>query len=223
MIQSYFPLSYYRGSQVNLKNCILKNTWSWVTMRILRIKIRIPVNTKKTISKIFGWVINDFIRKRLVPIISFALPLIIWYIVYFMMGFLSFFDRIMIEEHMVQCNNINGSYECRDIPTYVSRQRRSAIGSAIVFDDENAGRRKRDSHKIDAVRFMVAGFIQILIFILLIMVTVLVKSSRRVLPQAGWNFTSSPSYREDITESFQNSQFCSTQACNATKKINANS
>ena len=198
-------------------------------MRILRNKIRIPVDTKKTISKVFGWVINTIVRKRLVPIISFALPLIIWHMVYFMMGFLSFFDRIVIEEEWLRgilrkCyKSTNASYDCHDVLTSASRQRRSAIDSAIVFDDENAGRRKRDSQIIDYVRFVLASCIQILILILLIMVTVLVKSSRRVLPQAGWNFTSSPSYREDITESFQNSQFCSTQACNATKKINANS
>ena len=201
-------------------------------MRILRNKIRIPVDTKKTILKMFGWVINAVIRKRLDIIISFALPLIIWYMLYFIMGFLSLFDRIVIEEELRgilrgilrKCyKSTNGSYECHDVLTSASRQRRSAIHSAIVFDDENSGRRKRDSQIIDYVRFVLASCIQILILIFLIIVIVVVRSSRRVLPQAGWNFTSSPSHREDITESFQNSQFCSTQACNATKKINANS
>ena len=91
-------------------------------MRILRDEIRIPVDTKKTISKVFGWVINAIVRKRLVPIIPYALALIIWY--FKCMDVLSYFDRTMIETRWSrQCQNTTGSFECRNVLTSVSRQR----------------------------------------------------------------------------------------------------
>ena len=106
-------------------------------MRILRNKIRIPVDTKKTISKVFGWVINAIVRK-LAPIIPYALALIIWN--FKCMDVLSYFDRTMIETRWSrQCQNTTGSFECRNVLTSVSRQR----SYVILLDDKDAGRKKR--------------------------------------------------------------------------------
>ena len=48
------------------------------------------------------------------------------------------------------------------------------------------------------------------------------QAAKKKVPQAGCNFASAPIDRENIAENVQNSQFCSTQACNYGKKRNRN-
>ena len=47
--------------------------------------------------------------------------------------------------------------------------------------------------------------------------------SLKYVPHGGWNFASSPTVREDMAESFQNSQLNSTHASGTKKRIRENS
>ena len=49
------------------------------------------------------------------------------------------------------------------------------------------------------------------------------ETSWKYVPHGGWNFASTPTERENIAESFQNSQLNSTQASETKKRIRENS